>query len=263
MNKEINEHDYFLLKSKKLKRAEIAEYFGIPDWKLKKLISKNGWGAKRPTIDRPDLFSKLTEESAYWAGFIAADGYISDNNDLQIVLNYDDTDHLEKFRKCVGSNHKITSNTSKYYRSSFGFKNDEIVSNLRHKFNITPRKSLKYQLPNLPSIYMRHFIRGYFDGDGCICESFSNKNSSTATLYTTVTGSIPFIEKLQFYLEKELNITGTVQIKKSKNEYAVIKYCTNDSKVFLRYLYDDSAVFLNRKQSLYRRIIVENIRLTR
>lgn len=246
---EITLNNYTSLKEQKLTRAQIANSFGIPDWKLKKLIAKNGWGRKAPTISNEYAFMDFSEGSCYWAGFLAADGCIT-NGYIKVCLNYDDTAHLEKFKVFIGSNHSITSNTDKYYRSELGFKNSQIVEDLEVNYNIVPRKSLNYRLPKIPEKYLRHFIRGYFDGDGCICESFSNINSSTASLYTTIVGSGLFIDELYNIINKTLDIRGTVATK--DNNVKTMKYCTKASFILLDYLYKDSTVYLDRKHSLYK-----------
>jgi hypothetical protein len=240
---EINEKNYFELKNIGKKRAEIADTFNIPEWKLKKLISANKWATAKPTVSNSDVFSEVTELSAYWAGFIAADGCIT-NDTVKICLNYDDLCHLEKFKNFVGSTHKISTNTDKYYRCEISFKNPTIINDLKNIYNITERKSLTYELPDIPENYFSHYLRGYFDGDGCICESFSNKNSKTATLYTTITGSNNFIADLY----KAIKLDGTIQ---KKQHVSVIKYNTNSSKILLDYMYSDASIYLDRKYSLY------------
>jgi DNA-binding transcriptional regulator WhiA len=259
---EITKENYDILKAQKLTRAMIAEQFGIPDWKLKKLIAKNGWGVARPTIKNNNIFSLEDESSYYWAGFIAADGNISDKNDLYICLHYDDTVMLTKILEYFMSNHKVSSNNEKYNRSQIGIRlSESAVTILRDKFNITPRKSLTYQLPNIAnSDNFRHYLRGYFDGDGSICESFSNINSKTASLYANITGSKDFISQLQLVIQNKLGITGHNQIKET---VSCLKYNTNDAKILLKYLYSDSTIYLPRKYNLYKHLVLEGFRKTR
>lgn len=261
---EINKENYFYLKGQKLTRLQIAKTFGISESMLKRRISKEGWGAKKPTVCE-SCFSELTSDSCYWAGFIAADGCVKNDGTLTICLNYDDTAHLEKFKEYCKSTHKITSNTEKYYRSEISFKRTRISEDLYSNFNITPRKSLTYKMPTLPPGMMRHFLRGYFDGDGCICESFSNKNSKTATLYTTVTGSQDFIKSLEHFFVDTLGIKGSVstKINKGSTPFCTVKYNTTASKILLEYLYKDCKYYLDRKKKLYDTIVVSNIRTTR
>jgi hypothetical protein len=258
---DITKENYDKLKSTKITRAAIAKHFEIPEWKLKKIIAKEGWGVTRPTIKHLTAFAEESEEAYYWAGFIAADGNISDENDLYVCLNYDDTVMLEYILKYLQSNHKISSNTDKYYRSQIGLRlNNNMVEILKNKFNVTPRKSLTYELPSLPDEMFRHFLRGYFDGDGCICESFSNTNSTTATLYTSIIGSKSFIIALRDKLREELGIWGTMQERDNVNN---IRYNTNASKKLMSYMYENSIVSLPRKYALYDKIIVQSSRKTR
>lgn len=257
---EISFENYSNLKAAKLKRAEIAEKFGITENKLKKLISVNSWGTTAPSILNESLFSSYTRTSCYWAGFLAADGCVSDKGKLSICLNYDDTGHIEKFREVLKSNHAITSNTTKYYRSEISFINKKIAEDLKNNFNIVPRKTNIYCPPNnMPEEFIRHFIRGYFDGDGCICESFSNKNSKTATLYTTIIGTL---ETVQF-IQRVLELNCSIQQHQTNKNIFTIKYCTNHSKKFLSYIYEDCEDYLERKYKLFKEIVVNNVRTHR
>lgn len=255
---EITKDNYFALKSQKLLRKEIAEIFNVPEWKLKKIIAKNKWGAVKPSINNLNAFNQEKELDYYWAGFIAADGNISDKNDLYVCLHYDDCLHLEKLLLFLNSNHAISKNTDKYYRAQIGLRLPEAMAEiLKNKFNIIPRKSLIYELPDIyNSENFKHFLRGYFDGDGCICESFSNKNSKTASIYATITGSNNFINKLH----KIMPFKGSIQ---QKHNVSTIKYNTNAAKELLNYLYKDASIYLDRKYILYNTLILNNLRKIR
>lgn len=255
---EITKETYIELKSQKLLRREIAEKFNIPEWKLKKIIAKEGWGVTRPTLNNLKAFQLENELDYYWAGFIAADGNISDKNDLYVCLHHKDRNHLEKLLNFLKSNHAISENTDKYNRAQIGLRlPKQMADSLKDRFNIVPRKSLIYELPNInDSDNFRHYVRGYFDGDGSICESFSNKNSTTASLYATVTGSKSFINSLF----ETLPFKGSVQ---ERENVSTLKYNTNSARDFLDYIYKNSSVYLDRKMLLYRRIIVEDKRTIR
>jgi hypothetical protein len=260
---ELTYNNYLELKSRNLNRAEIATEFSIPDWKLKKHIATNGWGKKVPTISNTSAFDDYNEESCYWAGFLAADGNVDSKGRIRIMLKYDDIRHLEKFKMFLGSTHSIASNTTKYNRCSFEVTNREMCEVLDLNFNIRPNKTLDITFPAIPKKYLRHFIRGYFDGDGSVCESFSNQNSVTATLYTTFAcGSYDFINTLYSLLKDTLNINGTLQDFGTGKKWQ-IKFNTNDSKTLLEYMYEDASVYLDRKFHLYDLIVRQNIRSKR
>ena len=52
-------------------------------------------------------------------------------------------------------------------------------------------------MPNIPENLIRHFIRGYFDGDGCATFSFATKTNKHRTLRTMFcSGSKDFLEDI-------------------------------------------------------------------
>lgn len=261
---EINYTNYSELKQSGMSRAEMAATFEIPDWKLKKLIAINNWGTKKPTIANEYAFDEYSEESCYWAGFLAADGCVDSKNRIRVMLNYDDYNHLNKLRTFIQSTHTISVNTDKYYRCSFEVTSPHIRDMLDINFNIVPNKTDKLKFPShIPSKYLLHYIRGYFDGDGSICESFSNKNSVTATIYATfASGCKCFSDDLFSYLQDKLNLGGHLQEFEGAAKWQ-LKFNTNDAKTLLTYMYEDSNVYLDRKYALYQRIVVDNIRETR
>lgn len=113
----------------------------------------------------------MDPEMAYVLGFFAADGNmcVHGNGGQYIEFTSCDRDILEKIRKLLVSNHKISSrkgrgdNQSKSFRIQIGSK--EIFSDLL-KLGMVPAKSLILKFPYIPNEYIGDFVRGYFDGDG-------------------------------------------------------------------------------------------------
>lgn len=262
---EINYENYIELKNRKLLRKDIAKEFGLTEDQIKRVISKNGWGIKAPTFLNKNAFEEYTEESCYWAGFLAADGCVDNKKRVRIMLKYDDINHLNKFKAYLQSTHKISENTGKYYRASFELTSAELCDQLEFNFNIVPVKSLNMKFPRqIPKPMLKHFIRGYFDGDGSVCESFSNANSITKSLYATFcSGSEDFITYLYNYLGEEIFLGGHIQDFRPKSEKHQIKYNTNDARTLLTWMYKDSMIYLDRKYELYSTTVVNNIRQTR
>lgn len=261
-NMELTQDNYNILKAEGLKRSEIADKFNIPEWKLKKHIAANRWGKVTPIIEFENIFEELDEYSCYWGGFLAADGNVDSKNRIRLMLKYDDIGHLEKFKELLGSTHTIATNTNKYNRCSFEFTHKKIREDLERNFNIVPNKTDKLLFPNhLSTEQLRHYIRGYFDGDGSICESFSNKNSITATLYTTfASGCKEYADVLFKFLQETLQLRGNNQDYITKSQ---LKFNTNDSIVLLNWMYSDCNVYLDRKYAMYKRIVLEHNRTTR
>lgn len=262
---ELNYTTYKELKDLGASRADIAEFFEIPEWKLKKHIAKENWGKPTPIIENETAFDEYSEEACYWAGFLAADGNVDSKKRIRLTLKYDDLGHIEKYSEFLKSTYSIWTNIEPpYYKASLEFTNSHICEILEFNYNIIPNKTTQLKFPkHIPDKYLKHYIRGYFDGDGSICESFSNKNSTTATLYATFcSGCEEFIIELYNYLTSKLNLGGYLQEFNDSVKWQ-IKFNTNDAKTLLRYMYEDSNVYLDRKYAIYQRTVVEDNRKTR
>lgn len=127
-----------------------------------------------------NFFSQNTPESFYWAGFIAADGCINKHGKkLSIGLSYKDKELLEKFKKCINYTGPIRFKEDKIGRGGktnyIDIFNKQIINDLA-RFNIVPRKSLTLTFPEwlIEHELVNHFMRGYFDGDGCIYRMKNN-----------------------------------------------------------------------------------------
>ena len=152
---------------------------------------KLGLTRTKKTCSR-DFFNVIdTEEKAYWLGFIFADGYISysDKNAKRgqvatsyctgIKLKWSDREHLKKFNKSINGNYKVFKEVC--HPDGFRKKTTEaakilvysqqMYNDLNEYFGRDKTYSAKF--PYIQDGLMRHFIRGYFDGDGCF--TFTNK----------------------------------------------------------------------------------------
>jgi intein/homing endonuclease len=137
-----------------------------------------------------DYFSHPTLENCYWAGFIAADGCVSqDKRRLRIKLSDVDADHLEKFREAINYSGNLYYGKNKNKRYvALEFKGvRKIIEDLERNFGIVPQKSLIIQPPeNLSENLALAFIIGYIDGDGCIHRTYS-KNRTKLRLHVVGT----------------------------------------------------------------------------
>ena len=258
---ELTKENYLKIKvTGRFTRPQIAGEFGIPEWKLKKWISSNSLGTPRPRIKYPRAFREVTEEASYWAGFLAADGCVDEVGRVRLYLQLSDHPHLQKFAEFVGSNHTLSLN-EKRNRCSLEFTCKDMVEDLL-RWNIVPRKSILYCPPERVGL-LQPFLRGLFDGDGTICESFSNKRSITATLYAGLACSYACRDWLIRVLPL---ISEKITLKQhERDNHVTITMNTNKSKVFLRYLNENStqATRLDRKYNLYVKTVVNNDRKTR
>lgn len=190
-----------------------------------------------------------TEEKAYWLGFLYADGYISYNsNHFELSLQLNDLSHLEKFKNFLSWTKKIATDT---YRCRCCLANKHLHKTL-NDLGCTPRKSLTLQFPTenqVPRELIRHFMRGYFDGDGCI--RFINKNYKLNLPYTIfeVLGTKEFLDKFN-----ELLPISTISRKKDKrhlNNTVQLNFCGEKAIKNFDFLYENSTIYLERKYNKY------------
>ena len=126
------------------------------------------------------------------------------------------------------------------------------------------RKSLDIDFPVVPRKFLPDFVRGYFDGDGCIyLDKRRNRYYSSFSC-----GSKEFIEKLYAVLKKYLDIGGYIrkrsckykekkgiQFSKDSTWYEInLKY--NDTKKLGCFIYStNDALRLERKYERFAKII--------
>lgn len=202
---------------------------------------------KRPFVNRY-IFEKIdTEEKAYWLGFLYADGSVgSTDNRIELGLAEIDKNHIEKFKNFIGLDNKISyREKSKSYRYAF---KDKIFKEILIKQGCVPKKSLILKFPTeeqVPNNLIRHFIRGYFDGDGCFCHT---KECFEASFI----GTEDFIKTCLTKLPNNLNISLSIKDvhrRDGAKKYGFYSY--NDVLNFLSFMYDDCHIYLERKYQKY------------
>lgn len=198
-----------------------------------------------------DFFKNIdTEEKAYWLGFISADGCIYKMSKnafrFQINLKLEDKYILESFLNSIDSDYNIdVKKISNSDVCQLKIENKNFTDNLI-KHGITERKSLNVKMPIIDEKLYRHFIRGYFDGDGCI--SFSKRKNKNSYRYKVciVGGYDMFnsiIEKtgINFSIYK-INHSKALSLETTKKENIIN---------FYNYIYNDCSIFLKRKKDKY------------
>jgi len=220
------------------------------------MIKLNRLGLRLPekyTFDK-DFFEKIdSEEKAYWLGFIYADGYISNETEFAIHLKQEDEKHLEKLNKALRGNMQVKefikhlNVTDKDYKMcSLRVYSKKIVQDLKNK-GVTRNKSLSIEFPKLRKPLIRHFIRGFFDGDGSI---YLHKEKNHIRCKFTCASKI-FVSELNNILNS-LKIRTYIINESKTNKSKQLGITGKDStKIFLEYIYDNSEIYLDRKYKFY------------
>ena len=194
---------------------------------------------------------------AYLLGFFIADGWISEKNRFGITIQSDD-DYILKYYQLFSST-KIfkknrTTKTIKRKTSSTIRWTSEYMKDIFRSYNILTNKTYNiefiFPFDKIPKHLVRHFIRGFIDGDG----SFeANKGIFTITLVNT---SLNFMKQIGIEFEKineGIESTITKVIGKTVDYYTLrfnFFRINKPEKVLqiYNYLYKDTNIFLSRKK---------------
>jgi len=117
---------------------------------------------------------------------------------------------------------------------------------------LTPRKSLNMKLPDIPSKFFGYFLRGYFDGDGCVNVSLPKGRKTPLIQVIFTSGSEVFLQTLSQKLSVAVGIACN---KVHFNSRAFrLKYRKINGLKILSYMYKDlqEAPFLDRKYAIYK-----------
>lgn len=194
-----------------------------------------------------------TNDKAYILGLIFADGNLSKNN-IEISLKKDDKQILEDISKVIYDNIYLKKRSGKIWFNKK--QNKKYKSSAQYRFLITCKKtsidlrnhglienkSLKIVMPKLEIQFISHFIRGYFDGDGCLFVSKKYKGTNRVTIVSNYI----FCEQLSSIINSILQINSTVQ-NKTVNVGCVSISGNNQVQTFLNWIYTDANLKLNRK----------------
>lgn len=115
-----------------------------------------------------DFFKNPDKISAYWLGFIYADGCLSKNKysySLTVSLHEDDRDFLKKFVKAVGLSEDALYKGQKRKKATIRLNHVDLFKYLKN-FSIIPNKTYVFHSSNIRPDFIPHFLRGWFDGDG-------------------------------------------------------------------------------------------------
>jgi hypothetical protein len=211
-----------------------------------------------------------TEAKAYFLGLIFADGCIHIPNSgrsskvLSIKLKEEDGYILDKLASFITPERKSrlvkpsTKSLGNGFMYQWAVNSDKIFEDLI-KLGLHPRKSteLKLRVPLLNKELLKHFVRGFFDGNGYISLSdkkVSNKYTYNSATFGIISTSKCFLEDIQELIFQETGVL--ISITEDKKEGKLTKYRLVTSslksvKCLYSFLYGDSNLFLYRKKSKF------------
>ena len=207
---------------------------------------------QREVIQNYNFFETVdTEEKAYWLGFIYADGCVSSKGySIQINLSSKDHNHLKKISNIFGKEISNYKDNLGYHKSQLHIYSVKLHSDLI-KNGVVPRKT--YIDSNIifdcvPQNLLNHFIRGYFDGDGCI--SVDNRNLKQKRGTVSIAGTKTFITKIKKIILDKIGLNDT-KLHKTYYIYILSWGGKKQIEAIYYYLYKNATIFLERKKEKF------------
>mgnify|MGYP000859488672 CR=1 FL=1 len=236
----------------------IAKEFGCWPHNILKILKNNGIDRRSGSEIRKkyllneDYFNSIDcERKAYLLGFLCADGCVIAKNHrncggFSLFLHPKDVEIIEFLIEEIFITKKTINKSNKGLLGVRAY--SEKIFNDLTRLGCVPNKTLSLNFPSeetVPIEYLNHFIRGYFDGDGCI----TGKGYKATCSFN---GSKSFILDLQKYLSS-LGVVSclTDQNKYNKNCFTIASSSKNAIKFLYNFFYRDATIFLKRKKSKF------------
>lgn len=231
--------------------------------KITKTLKRNGIPLRpnrKYSVDECFFDVIDTEIKAYILGFLYADGYNGiSKGTISLSLQEDDFEILERIR-CEIKSEKPLEYIDYSNKHNFGYSYKNQYRLLIHSMQMckslenigmVSNKSLVLKYPDIKDDLSRHFIRGYFDGDGSIYRQIKNENNHAITV--TITSTSDFCNTLYKICEKQIRLKSHIYDSSCHN--GVTKVFTlsgrNVSRKFLDWIYTESNIRMDRKYNRY------------
>ena len=217
---------------------------------------------RRHRINASYFDSIDTPEKAYWLGFVWADGCISKTttrasgpNRMRLAQKWSERHHLERFNKTIEADYSITC-----VKHPNGAKVAQLDVNCRPFCEARERlgydvKAKRVHVPAIPKALLPHFVRGYFDGDGCL--SLYDQTVKQWTVHKqewSITGQRGLMAEIKTILTADAGVTPSVELKQYKRspDTASVRYGKKADVAKLHdYLYQNASVYLESKHQKF------------
>lgn len=208
------------------------------------------------------------EIDAYLLGFFYADGFVTSKVNgkyyiFGITLSGKDGEFLDKLADILlGVEVKMGSVSvkDKSYKTASLVKCDvKFVSDVI-KLGIIPNKIYSNDssiINNIPNDLVHHFIRGFFDGDGCIYKTEkSDKRNTYAVGF--VSCNVKLLEKISEIISDICSIKMN-KVFWEKGKYGRLRYKGNNQLIKIRdFMYRDASLYLKRKKEPFNKLLIYN-----
>lgn len=229
---------------------------------IQRIVKKMGISRgryKKPVNVNENYFECIdNEHKAYWVGFLLADGciikYRGKSDTLKFELKNDDRYIIEEFAKDIETDREVKDyKYGKKHNAQLQIKSNKISQDLS-KYGIVPNKTFKIDcIKNIPDNLLNHFIRGYFDGDGCVY-LYKPEDQNKHRFKIIFCGTENFLKDLNITLSEQINTSNInlIDMNKYGSNVFNLRYINNDdiNKLY-NYMYENATIYLKRKKDKF------------
>lgn len=202
------------------------------------------------------------ERKAYWLGLLMADGCVLNPKGnswcISLELSTKDSYLIYEMIKDMESDKSMRNYKRKKSKSHKNESETSVITIYSHqlvedlgRYGIVQRKSrIDIPLPNIDKDLLRHYIRGYFDGDGSVMKS-KCKDQRLSRYGISICGTSSFLYGMKEILDKSIKCNATII---DMNKYGVnifnLRLSNNaDLYNFYKYIYADATIYMVRKKN--------------
>ena len=197
-----------------------------------------------------------TEEQAYIAGLLFADGYVS-RRQIGLRLKEVDKSLVKKIKDYFSTEITLQEDS---VSASFVISSETACSNIKQLGKVKTGEHIK--IPQMDKSLIRHFIRGYFDGDGTIFVCNTKIKRFKANICCVTTDILNEIQKelqengISCTINKENRKGKTMRVPEgtcicSFDMYRLFIRKKDSVEKFYHYLYDNCNIYMERKRKVF------------
>lgn len=233
---------------------QLAAEYGVRAQSIDSILKCRGIerrGCRKFSVNHAFFDIIDSEEKAYWLGYLFAEGSLDPKrNVIQVKIARADKDQLSALREALSATYEIKPDK---YRDAVYIKiSSKRIAEVLLGYRFGTGKAYSIRMPELRNDLVRHFIRGFFDGDGWVSKS------DAGYLVGFASCSKPLLQSFQdWFAEQRGKPAGSIICRKrshipNQNDNFRLQYSGRASPLtILRLMYNEANVGLLRKWAVF------------
>jgi hypothetical protein len=221
-----------LYSNKDVTTEQLRRIFGRSTNAITKQALSLGLSRYNHRIDHAYFDEIVSDEQAYWLGWLAADGSVRQSSlgglYISLELSQRDEQIVLAFAQAVAPN-AVLHRSRNAVSVRLGSK--AMAQDLA-KYGVVPNKTECFNWPRaLPETYAMPFILGYFDGDGCLYRSHCSTRNDW-TWY--ILGTEAFLVAVRERLEAQAKVQFRELVRANKSRCPFLYKLSTSNKTWIR-----------------------------